>query len=118
MVRLSKSEIYIMYVIWEKGDTTFFDIVEKVRKDKKISENTIRPLLARMVRKKAIYKCDKKGRTHVYRALINKEEYIKYETNLFTENVYEGDVKGLLLNLMKDKKLKKDVLEDVYNKYF
>ena len=37
MVKLSDSEIYIMHVIWTNGEATSFDILDKVKEDKKLS---------------------------------------------------------------------------------
>lgn len=112
MVRLSDSEIYIMHVIWEKGKATSFDILEKVQKDNKLSENTVRTLLLRMVKKKAIRICEKNNKTHTYEALIDKNEFLREKGNSFLENIYEGAIKTLLLNFVKDKKLsKKDIKE-------
>ena len=116
MVKLSDSEIYIMNVIWDNEKATSFDILEKVKEDKKLSENTVRTLLARMVRKKAICICEKNGKTYTYKSLIDRDEFLRIEGNNFLENVYEGAVKSMLLNFVKDKKLSKEDVKELLEK--
>ncbi len=100
MVKLSDSEIYIMHVIWEKGEATSFDVLDKVKKDKKLSENTVRTLLARMVKKKAIVIDSTNKKTHIYKPLIEKNEFLRVEGKNFLENIYEGSIKSMLLNFV------------------
>ena len=112
MVRLSDSEIYIMQIIWKKGKTTSFDILEEIKNEDTISENTIRTLLARMIKKGAIHITEKKGKTYIYEACINKEEFLRKEGNNFLETIYQGAINSMLLNFVKDNKLtKKEVQE-------
>ena len=113
MVKLSDSEIYIMHVIWEKGKATSFDILEKVQKDNMISEKTVRTLLLRMVKKKAIRVCQKDNKTHTYEAIIDKNEFLRDKGNSFLDNIYEGAIKSLLLNFVKDKKLSREDIKEL-----
>ena len=113
MVKLSDAEIYIMHIIWQNGQATSFDILDKVKNDKKLSENTVRTLLSRMVKKKAIYISAKNSKTYIYKPIIDKNEFLRIEGNNFLENVYEGAVKNLILNFVKDKKLSKDDVKDL-----
>lgn len=83
MIKLSEAETYIMYAIWEKGEATSFNIIDRVKIDKKISENTVRTLLARMVKKKAICISAKNRKTYTYKPLIERNEFLKREIESF-----------------------------------
>ena len=112
MLKLSDSEIYIMQIIWKYGKVTSFDILDEIKNDDTISENGIRTLLCRMVRKGAIRITEKKGKTYIYEALINKDDFLRKEGNNFLENIYQGAINSMLLNFVKENKLtKKDVHE-------
>ncbi len=112
MLKLSDSEIYIMQIIWKYGKVTSFDILDEIKNDDTISENGIRTLLGRMVRKGAIRITEKKGKTYIYEALINKDDFLRKEGNNFLENIYQGAINSMLLNFVKENKLtKKDVHE-------
>lgn len=113
MVKLSDSEIYIMHVIWDNGEATSFDILDKVKADKKLSENTVRTLLARMVKKKAICISAKNGKTYTYKALIDKNEFLRVKGSSFLENIYAGALKSMLLNFVRDEKLTEDDVKDL-----
>lgn len=84
-MKLSKCEKYIMSEILNAGEATSFNIIDRVKIDKKLSENTVRTLLTRMVKKKAIFKSGKNEKTYIYRALINKDEFLKMEIEEFLE---------------------------------
>lgn len=112
MLKLSDSEIYIKQIIWKYGKVTSFDILDEIKNDDTISENGIRTLLGRMVRKGAIRITEKKGKTYIYEALINKDDFLRKEGNNFLENIYQGAINSMLLNFVKENKLtKKDVQE-------
>lgn len=112
MVKLSETEIHIMQIIWKNGKTTSFDILDEIKDDDTISENTIRTLLGRMVKKGAIKITEKTGKTYIYEALIDKEEFLIERGNSFLENIYQGAINSMLLNFVKQNKLtKKDVQE-------
>lgn len=118
MVRLSDSEIYIMHLVWENKKITSFDILKQAEKNKKISEKSVRTLLRRLVKKKALIVTEKNSRTYTYETLIDKEEYINFESNLFLNNVYKGNAKLLLLNLIKKhKETNKEELQEIYNMF-
>ena len=91
MIKLSDCEIYIMHVIWTNEETTSFDILDKVKEDKKLSENTVRTLLARMVKKKAIYISSKTGKTYTYKVNTSKNlQKTSFNKGGGTRRVTEG----------------------------
>ena len=116
MIKLSDSEIYIMNIIWNNGETTSFDIIDEVKKSQKISEKAIRTLLARMVKKGAIQKVSKSGKTIIYKAVIDQGDFQRKEGNLFLEDIYQGSINNMLLNFVKEKKLTKEDVEDLLKK--
>lgn len=116
MIKLSDAEICIMHIIWKNGKTTSFDIIDEIKRSEKISENTIRTLLARMTKKGAIKITEKQGKTYIYEACINEDEFLRKEGNNFLENVYQGAMGTMLLNFVKENKLTKKDVEDLLKK--
>lgn len=113
MIKLSDAEICIMHIIWKNGRATSFDVIDEVKRTNKISENAIRTLLARMVKKGAIRITEKQGKTYIYEPCINEDEFLRNEGNSFLENVYQGAINNMLLNFVKDNKLTKKDVEDL-----
>ena len=110
MIRLSSGEVSIMQIIWKKGSATSFEILDEVKLRDNISEISVRTLLARLVKKKAITVSDKNGKTYTYKPLFNRQNYIKMETDWFLTNIYENDVFLYMKHLVKEKRLSKEVL--------
>ncbi len=113
MIKLSDAEIYIMQIVWRNGQATSFDILEEVKRDKKLSENTIRTLLARMVKKKAIYVHEKYGKTYLYKPLINRDQFLRKQGNSFLDAIYEGAIEYMMVNFVKEKRLFRKEIENV-----
>ena len=116
MVELSDAEIYIMNIVWKNGQATSFDILKKVKEDKKLSKNTIRTLLARMVKKKAIYIHEKYGKTYLYKPLINRNEFLRVEKSNFLKNIYRGTLECMMLNFVEEEDLSKDEVDELLRK--
>lgn len=110
MIKLSMAETYIMQIIWKKKEITSFDVLDKIKIDKKLSVNTVRTLLARMVKKKAICISAKNGKTYTYISLIDKNEFQREMTRDFLDNIYNGDIRAMLRGFIKDKILNKNDL--------
>lgn len=113
MINLSDAEIRIMQIIWKYGKTTSFDILNEIKYDDKVSEKGIRTLLGRMVSKKAIKITEKQGKTYIYEACINKDEFLREEGNSFLENIYQGAMSSMLLNFVKENKLTKTDIQEL-----
>ena len=87
----------------------------RINIDKKMSKNTVRILLARMVKKGAIKVKEKIGKTYIYIPLLEKEEFQRKIAQDFLENIYNNDIKLMILNFFKDNKITLEDIEDVYN---
>lgn len=100
MIKLSDSELYIMNIIWSYKNVTSFDILNIVEEDKKISCNTVRTALGRMVKKKAIAIAGKNGKIYTYEPLIDRNEYLEFELNKIIDFFYHGDSKKFLNDII------------------
>jgi BlaI family penicillinase repressor len=108
MVKLSDCEINIMHIIWTRGEATSFDIMEIVAKNGRLAQNTVRTLLARMVKKGAISVSERKGKVYVYKPLIKRDEFLEQEAMNFLDNVYNGDIQRFIINCVKNNKISKN----------
>lgn len=113
MVKLTDSEIIIMQIIWKKGEITSFDILDEIKRTSELSPNTIRTLLGRLIKKRAIKIIDKKGKVYIYKALINKEEFQRAEVQSFIKKIYDGAIEKMLLNIIEDNNLSRDDVEEL-----
>ncbi|MBC1463577.1 BlaI/MecI/CopY family transcriptional regulator [Listeria welshimeri] len=111
---ISKSELEIMKIIWEYGRAVQYSDVAMKLSEKEVlwKKNTILTFLARLVEKNLL-RVKKIGRKNEYYALVNENEYLELQTETFLEEIYEGDVKGLITNLVQNDLISSDELDDL-----
>ncbi|MBC1376399.1 BlaI/MecI/CopY family transcriptional regulator [Listeria sp. FSL L7-0091] len=111
---ISKSELEVMKIIWEYGRAVqYSDVAEKLSEKGVLwKKNTILTFLARLVEKKLL-RVKKIGRKNEYYALVSENEYLELQTETFLEDIYEGDVKGLITNLVQNELISTDELDDL-----
>ncbi|MBC1808023.1 BlaI/MecI/CopY family transcriptional regulator [Listeria marthii] len=111
---ISKSELEVMKIIWEYGRAVqYADVAEKLsEREFSWKKNTILTFLTRLVEKNLL-RVKKIGRKNEYYALVSENEYLEQQTETFVEDIYEGDVKGLITNLVQNDLISPDELEDL-----
>lgn len=99
--QISASELELMKIIWDaKGKALYAFIMDRlVEKDSSWKKNTVLTLLSRLVEKRYL-SVSKIGHRNEYIALITEQEYLAEQTRGFVENVYDGNVKGLVATLL------------------
>ncbi|MBF2388258.1 BlaI/MecI/CopY family transcriptional regulator [Listeria welshimeri] len=111
---ISKSELEIMKIIWEYGRAVQYSDVAMKLSEKEVlwKKNTILTFLARLVEKNLL-RVKKIGRKNEYYALVSENEYLELQTETFLEEIYEGDVKGLITNLVQNDLISSAELDDL-----
>lgn len=111
---ISKSEFDVMKVIWDFGRAVqYTDVAEKLTEEGfSWKKNTVLTFLTRLVEKKLL-RVKKIGRKNEYYALVSESEYLGQQTENFLEDIYEGDVKGLITNLVQKDLITADEIDDL-----
>ncbi|EIM8286825.1 BlaI/MecI/CopY family transcriptional regulator [Listeria monocytogenes] len=111
---ISKSELEVMKIIWDFGRAVqYADVAGKLEeKNYTWKKNTVLTFLTRLVEKNLL-SVKKVGRKNEYYALVSENEYLERQTETFIEDIYEGDVKGLITNLVQNDLISPDELEDL-----
>ncbi len=100
--KLSDAELEIMKIIWGNPDkvTLFSYIIDSLAaRGKPCQKNTLIVLLSRLINK-GFLSAKKIGRHNEYTTLISETEYQMAQTKNFLYKIYEGNVKGLVSNLI------------------
>lgn len=99
--QVSDAELEIMKIIWTSNGTALFAMIMKELevKGRTWQKNTVITLLSRLTNK-GLLKAKKIGRRNEYIATVSEVEYQTAQTKSFLNKVYEGDVKGLVSNLI------------------
>lgn len=108
---ITDSELEIMQVLWNRGESTLADILTELDKIKKRNKNTVKTLLYRLVDKGSVISKKGNGFGFIYKATITEKKYLKVANKSFLGKLYQGSVEKLLLNFVEDKTISKEELQ-------
>jgi len=117
MPKISETEWIVMKVLWEESPCTANYVFEKLSAQVKWSPITVKTLLGRLVKKKAVG-FEKDGRIYKYYPLVSEDACIKAENSSFLKRVYGGSLNLMLATFLKDNNLSSqeiDELEKILN---
>ena len=106
-LKISESEWQVMSLVWEKAPVSTSEVVAALTEQKQWHPRTIRTLLDRLVKKKAL-KAVPEGRRHLYHPLITMEQGLRQESQSFLERVFGGEPAAMLLHLVGEAELSKE----------
>jgi len=109
---IAEAEWKVMRVLWRKSPLGAYDIVQELAEKESWHPNTIKTLLARLVKKKAV-SAQKYKNLYLYEPAISEEECIAAESESFLDRWFGGAVQPLLVHFAKNKRLSKDDLEEL-----
>ena len=109
---ISESEWKIMKVLWKKSPQPAYDIIETLAASEAWQPNTIKTLLSRLYKKKALG-VKKYKNLYLYHPLVTEEQCVHAESQTFLERVFGGSVKPLLVHFVKKQKLTVADLEEL-----
>jgi BlaI family transcriptional regulator, penicillinase repressor len=101
---ISDAEWKVMQVLWNQSPLPAYDIVQILAPREDWHPNTIKTLLARLVRKKALGARRYKN-LFLYHPLISKEDAVQVESETFLERCFGGAIEPLLAHFARRNKL-------------
>jgi BlaI family penicillinase repressor len=110
--RISEAEWEVMEVLWRESPLSAFEVVQRLAPHKKWKDLTIRSMLGRLVRKKAVGFLAQ-GKTYHYRPRVTREDCVQKVSQSFLERVFQGATASLLIHFVEKKSLTKRELADL-----
>lgn len=104
-MNITEAESQIMEALWRKTPLTADEIVADVRARQPWAEATVKTLINRLLKKKAIRSERVDGR-HQYVALIARANYIQDESQGLLDRLFEGQLAPLVAHFAQNRKLK------------
>jgi BlaI family penicillinase repressor len=91
---ISEREWLVMAALWEKYPQTAAEIVDKVRAQIKIGDSSVRTLINRLIKKKAVrFSVDENNANlYHYYPLVCEEDCIQNKTRHFLELYYKNNI--------------------------
>jgi BlaI family penicillinase repressor len=112
-VNITEAEWKVMEFLWKNPLSTMSDI-RAALEPSGWNSSTIKTLVTRLVQKGAV-ETDGKTRNSKYFAVVTEEECKTRETRNFLDRIYNGSVKMMVSNLVKDSRLSKSDAEELMN---
>jgi len=109
--RISESEWQVMKVLWTRAPRTAGEVVEALS-ETHWKPKTIKTLLNRLVRKKAV-DFERDGRSYRYYPLVAERDCVRAESRSFLQRVYGGALMPMLAAFLEDQRLTEDQIADL-----
>ncbi|EEG77268.1 BlaI/MecI/CopY family transcriptional regulator [Dethiobacter alkaliphilus] len=113
--RISEAEWQVMKVLWEGSPRTAGEIVQALEDSTEWNPRTIKTLVSRLVKKKAIsYEKDEKdSRKYHYYPLVSEDECVRAESKSFLKRVYGGALNVMIANFLEEQELSQKEIEEL-----
>ncbi|HEV7689352.1 MAG TPA: BlaI/MecI/CopY family transcriptional regulator [Hyphomonadaceae bacterium] len=103
-MQISEAESRIMEALWKKAPLTGDQIVAQVASKNDWAAGTVRTLITRLLRKKAIAGA-KEGEAYVYRPLIARSVWVSMESQGLLDKLFKGEVAPLVAHFAEHRQL-------------
>jgi BlaI family penicillinase repressor len=108
---ISDAESLVMEVLWERSPMTAEDVVAALADSTDWREPTVKTLLNRLLKKRAIA-AERDGRRYLYRPLLERSDYIHDASVTLLDRLFNGRIAPLVAHFSERRKLsKKDIAE-------
>src|SRR3954447_23724874 len=97
--RISEAEWKIMEVVWRAHPVTSSDVIAALDGEVGWAGNTVRTMLARLVKKGALQQAQE-GNAHLYRPAVRREQCVHGEVDSLVERVFGGAAGSLLVHFV------------------
>lgn len=110
VVSISDAESRVLEVLWRDGPATSERVIAALSGES-WEVSTIKTLLARLVKKRAI-RAKKEGRRYLYSTVLTREQWVTTESEGLLDRVFGGRVAPLVQHFSQHRKLSKsDIAE-------
>ena len=109
---LTDQELEIMKIVWMHGSATVRDVYEELLRRRKIAYTTVMTMMG-ILEQKGHLKKSADERAYVYTPAQPQREVVGNMVHDFLKRVFNGSAKPLLIQLVEDKKLTSDELDEI-----
>lgn len=103
-VKISGAESQIMEALWRKGPLTPDGIVAEVGEAHGWAPGTVKTLITRLLRKKAI-EGRREAEGYLYRPLLSRTDYVQSESQGLVDRLFDGEVAPLVAHFAEHRAL-------------
>jgi BlaI family transcriptional regulator, penicillinase repressor len=112
IVSISAAESVIMEALWQQHPLAAEDIVALVAREQQWTEATVRTLINRLLKKKAIA-ATKDGRRYLYRPVMKRADWVQEESQSLLDRLFDGKLAPLVTHFSQRKKLSREDIREL-----
>lgn len=109
---LTRQELEIMKMVWDRGETTVRDVYEALREERKIAYTTVMSMMKTLEEKGHLAKRPQ-GRAYVYRPTQSKRQVVRKMVRDFIDRVFDGSAQPLLLHLIRERHVSEKEVDEI-----
>ncbi len=110
----TESELEILQVMWKKGECTVRDVHEELAKNKEAGYTTTLKLM-QIMHDKGMLVRDTSSKTHLYKALITREQAQNTALDKILDTVFKGSTADLVIQALGQHRASKDEIDAIKN---
>jgi predicted transcriptional regulator len=95
MARISAAENHVMEALWASGSMSADEIIAQVGAAQGWGEATVKTLIHRLLKKKALRSEREAGRVR-YKPLVSRDEHLTLESQTFLDRLFGGELAPLV----------------------
>lgn len=101
-----------MDVIWKSHPISASEIMATLKDDNGWAANTVRTMLARLVKKGAL-KYGQEANRYLYRPAVQRKQCVQGEVDSLIQRVFSGATQPLLIHFVENKKLTPEEIREL-----
>lgn len=111
---LSRLEMQVMDIVWELGDCTSAEVIDRfAQKKRKLAPTTIRTVLANLRKKGYVKPIPSVERGYKLRATVKRAAVARKTLSGLIGNLFDGSPGQAIIHLLKDQKITDQELEEI-----
>jgi BlaI family transcriptional regulator, penicillinase repressor len=104
--RLTRYELELMDVLWQRGEATVQEVCDELKRP--LAYTTVMTTLSLLHTKKKVLTRVKRGRAHVYRPAISREEVSGAVIRDLKQVLFADQLPAVMLGLLSESKVSRD----------
>lgn len=112
IIKPTESEMEILQVLWEKGDSTVREVHEILTTKKEAGYTTTLKLM-QIMHDKGLLNRNDDARSHIYSAVVKKESMQKQVVNKMINGMFKGSSAKLIMHALGNHRASKEELAEI-----
>jgi predicted transcriptional regulator len=109
---ISEAEAVVMDVLWRQAPRSAEEILVELGPTQGWQEGTVKSLLNRLLKKKAV-KAERDGRRYLYAPRLTREQYVSQESKGLIDRLFDGRIAPLVAHFSEQRKLSRRDVADL-----